>query len=686
MGLHTQQVLNDTFILPLLPQELHLGSQIASKRICKSRLSTTTCHHGIGQEGLRQNIIQTMPTTNNQLGTVALPLGQGEDLRAQRTWLLVDAMFLVWAMFSVVFWFRGYYAAGVNCQTQALCYLVIQVALRKKQKFLTVINLYLICSGLGIFFVAISHPKLGLTVFFFPVSILVTSYLFGIRQAFYWFVASLIHFAAFYFYQYGVFESFNQHLDEFVLSMGTAFCVFFCCHQAESSFQAQTKGLVDLSSALQKRSDELEHLATTDSLTGLTNRYQFQNELEKMVELATEESKSALFLIDMDGFKEINDTLGHVTGDEVLVEIGKRLSSGIGDRASVARLGGDEFCVLFNEVDDVENADEIAKEIVELLTCRYQLSEVEVTLGTSVGYALCPDHAQTGKHILSFADTAMYHAKNNKMNIACYRSEMTERLSANRLMNEQLSFALANEEFYLVYQPQVDTSTGKMIGAEALMRWRHEGEVISPGLFIPLLEHTGRIVSVGKWIIRKACWQQAQWKQDGLDTVVSVNVSALQFIDDDFVESVIRPLKEFGVSPSKLELEITEGILIANVEQVIEKLMQLKELGCRISIDDFGTGYSSLAYLRQFPLDKLKIDRAFVKDIPDTDDGVIASSIIILAGLLELEVIAEGVETIEQLQFLKEHGCNQHQGFYFSQPVEPEEILSIADSPVDCPV
>lgn len=627
-----------------------------------------------------------MLVANEKPNSFSLPSTEEGNLRAQRTWLLVDVVLLTWAFFYVFLWARGYQAAAVVCQTQTLCYLVIKFAMRKQGQYLSVTNLYLICSGLGIFFVSVSDPRLGLTIFFFPISILVASYLFGIRQAAMWCVLSMLHFLVYFTYRYGFYETIGSHLDELILSLGTACCAFFCCQQAESSFQSQTKGLVDLSKSLQKRSDELELLATTDSLTQLTNRYQFQIELEKVVEVATDREKVALFLIDMDGFKEINDTLGHATGDEVLVEIGKRLSSSIGKRASVARLGGDEFCVLFKGITNAEKADEIADQICRLLTARYQLSEIEVTLGTSVGYALCPDHAQTGKHILSFADTAMYHAKHNKQNVARYQSEMTDLLSANRLMNEQLTVALEREEFFLVYQPQIDTSVGKMIGAEALMRWRHEGQVISPSRFVPLLENTGRIVQVSKWLLREAIGQQAQWKQQGLDIVVSVNLSALQFIDSDFVESVVRPLEEFGVDPSKLELEITEGILVNNVEEVVAKLNHLKNLGCRISIDDFGTGYSSLAYLRQFPLDKLKIDRAFVKDIPDTDDGVIASSIVMLAGLLDLEVIAEGVETVEQLKFLKGNGCSQYQGYFFSEPVEADEIISFAGSQINCTV
>ena len=491
---------------------------------------------------------------------------------------------------------------------------------------------------------------------------------------------SIFSFLAYHGYVYGFGGTVTNHLDQLTILLSVATCTFFCCQQAEASYRSQTKRMVDFSSALRKRSEELELLATTDSLTGLTNRYQFQNILNGLVDVATEDNKIALFLIDMDGFKEINDTLGHVTGDEVLVEIGKRLSAKMSLNLTVARLGGDEFCVLCSGITQSADAENIAKDLVRTLTARYVLNEVEVTLGTSVGYAIWPDHAQSSKHFLSFADTAMYHAKQNNQNVACYRSEMTDRLSTSRIMNQKLADALEYDEFYLVYQPQYDTSTDKVVGAEALLRWSFDGEDISPAKFVPLLENRGRIIPVGKWVIRQACQQQARWKQQGLDIVVSVNISALQFADEGFVESLVSPMREFGVTPEKIEVEITEGILIENVDQVIQKLEQLKQLGIRISIDDFGTGYSSLAYLRQLPLDKLKIDRAFVKGIPDADDGVIASSIVMLSDLLNLEVIAEGVETIEQIDFLKNHGCSQFQGYFYSKPILPENVVAFANS------
>ena len=621
-----------------------------------------------------------MILANQKLATTPLISSDENVLRARRAWFLVDVVFLTWAFFCVYLWARGYSVAAQACQVLVLCYMLIRLMMGKSESYKAIVHVYLFCSGLGLFLVAVSDVRLELNSFFFPISIVICSYLFGVKQASVWYVISLIHFTAFFCFAYGIDETFTNRIDELVACFGVATCTFFCCQQAEASYRSQAKRMADFSSALKKRSDELELLATTDSLTGLTNRYQFQNILDALVDVATENNKIALFLIDMDGFKEINDTLGHVTGDEVLIEVGKRLSANPDPNVSVARLGGDEFCVLFSGIAETADADQIAKNLVATLTARYELKEVEVTLGTSVGYAIWPDHAQSGEHFLSFADTAMYHAKHNKLDVACYQPEMTDRLSSARTMNQKLADALEYDEFYLVYQPQIDTTTNKVIGAEALLRWSFDGKDISPAVFVPLLENRGRIIPVSNWVVRQVCQQQARWKQQGLDIVVAVNISALQFADDDFVDSLIRPMREFDVAPEKLEIEITEGILIENVNQVIQKLKQLKQLGIRVSIDDFGTGYSSLAYLRQLPLDKLKIDRAFVKGIPDNDEGAIAGSIIMLSDLLNLEVIAEGVETIEQIEFLKENGCNQFQGYFYSKPVFSDKIVAFANS------
>ena len=623
-----------------------------------------------------------MPFSESKIDTASILLKGSEDIRAERVWLLLNVMFATWAFFCAYFIHMEYWAPAKVCAGQFFVFVVIRFLLHRKKDFLLVMHSYLLCSGTGIFFVSISHPSLWLTIFFFPVSILVASNLFGMRQAWIWFAITCGHFVLSFFYRYGVAGTFSEQLDPLMISLGTAFCVFFCCQQAEASYQGKTKGLLDLSHSLQEKSDELRELATTDSLTGLMNRFQFQNELAADVKTATSQQQVALFLVDMDGFKEINDTLGHAKGDQVLVEVGNRLSVELGHRAHVARLGGDEFCVLFSDIEDQEKAEQIGWEIHNLLIKRYDLIDIEATLGTSVGYALSPQDAANPTEVLSFADTAMYHAKRNRLGVVRYQSEMTDKLRANRVINERLTSALEQDEFHLAYQPLFD-GTGEMFAAEALLRWERDGEKISPAHFVPMLEASGRIVPVSKWVIQEACRQLGEWRQRGAEFVVSINVSPLQFKDDDFVGSILRPIEKYGIPPSKLELEITEGILIDNVDQAIEKLLQVKELGCRISIDDFGTGYSSLAYLRQFPLDKLKIDRAFVKDIPDADDGVIAKSIIMLADHLGLEVVAEGIETVEQLDFLKQNGCNKFQGFLFSRPAPPDEILGIAKQQLD---
>lgn len=274
----------------------------------------------------------------------------------------------------------------------------------------------------------------------------------------------------------------------------------------------------------------------------------------------------------------------------------------------------------------------------------------------------------------------MFYAKEKRLGYSSYEPEMTKRLVEYRSMQEQLSFALERNEFFLVYQPQVSLESGKIIGVEALLRWRRDGEVISPDRFIPLLEKSREIIPVGRWIIREACRQLRAWSDAGLDLEVSINVSSIQFHDDDFHTCIADPLEEFGLDASKLDFEITESLLIEDVSQAIERLSEIKQLGASISIDDFGTGYSSLAYLRHFPLDRLKIDRAFVQDIPEADDGVIAMSIVALSKAIGLKVLAEGVETREQLDFLKSIDCDEIQGYFFSRPVEAEKIASLFEN------
>lgn len=604
-----------------------------------------------------------------------------EELRAQRVWRLVIVLWLTWLFFTGFLWFRGYEAAARVCFIDSFLHLVILLVSRRSRNYRLIMNVNLAASAVGLFSMSITDSAMASTMLFFPVSILVASQLLGVRDAFYWLIVNAVAFVSYMVCVYGAGPAFGtSKLDEMVLLIGVAACTFFCCHQGEAFYGERTMDLFNLSEKLRKKSDTLHELATTDALTGLINRFQFQVRLKYALEHAKIDSENvALFLIDMDGFKEINDTLGHPVGDDALIEIATRLKREFDSCADVARLGGDEFCIIYPKIQCTDQAEEIAAHICEFLTQRYVLDEAEFPMGASVGYALYPEHARSENEMLSYADTAMFHAKEERLGHACYQAAMTDRLIEYRTTQERLSVALAKDEFFIVYQPKVDLNTGAICDVEALLRWRHNGEIIQPYRFISLLEQSREIIPVSNWIARQACLQIAEWESQGYKLGVSINVSAVQFKDEDFCSTIEEAIRSVGIDPRSLECEITEGLLIDDVNQVVEKLNCIKEMGVRISIDDFGTGYSSLAYLRQFPLDTLKIDRAFIKDIPHEDDGTIASSIIVLSKALGLKVIAEGVETEDQLRFLKHHDCDEYQGYYMSPPVSPEEITKLLE-------
>lgn len=527
---------------------------------------------------------------------------------------------------------------------------------------------------------------MGKTMFFFPVAILVSSQILGVRTAFAWLVISVVAIGLFYVVTYGFNDTLlTSRFDELALQLGVAVCVFFCCQQGEEFFRERMQDLIDLSRDLRQKGKELHKLATTDSLTGLMNRFQFQQTLKNRVDHSHGTPQPfALLMIDMDGFKEINDTLGHQVGDAALVEIATRLRNKFEKTpAQVARLGGDEFCIILPNSQDDEQASSTAKEISEILTQRYICDEADFPLGASIGYALYPQHAKTERELLAFADTAMFHAKENRLGHASYQTEMTDRLVEYRSTQEKLSRALERDEFFVVYQPQVDILTGKVFGVEALMRWRHKGEIISPFRFIPLLEQSHEIIPVSNWLVRQVCQQQAAWFEAGYQVKISINVSAVQFNDPDFCDNTISSISEFGLDATTLDFEITEGLLVEDIPLAVEKLDRLKALGSTVSIDDFGTGYSSLAYLRQFPIDRLKIDRAFIKDIPLGDDGAIAIAIIALAKTLGLQVLAEGVETEDHLEFIRAYDCDEYQGYLLSPPVSADEVVAYFPTSVE---
>ncbi len=424
------------------------------------------------------------------------------------------------------------------------------------------------------------------------------------------------------------------------------------------------------------------HQSFHDSLTGLPNRLLL---LDRLNQATTHRERLqvtvAVLFIDLDRFKEINDTLGHAAGDRVLQNVAERLSGCVRDGDTVARLGGDEFVVMLLDLNDVEAAAFVAEKIVDTLgaPCRIEGSELRVT--ASIGVAIFPHDATDVDTLLRHADVAMYHAKHDGGARFCFFALQMQEAARNKLMmGNALQRAIAGGEFRMHYQPKIDAASGAICGFEALMRWpQASGEPVSPAVFIPLAEETGRIEPIGDWAIAQ-CVDQLQRLGDAgfADIPIAVNVSALQFRRGNLPESLTDAIRAAGINPGLLEVELTESGAMSNPTRAVEMLRQIHELGVSIAIDDFGTGYSSLSYLKRLPIDKLKIDASFVRDIAsDASDAAIVLAIITLAHVLHMTVIAEGVETATQVAFLREHGCDQMQGFFFSTAVPAEETEAL---------
>ncbi len=433
----------------------------------------------------------------------------------------------------------------------------------------------------------------------------------------------------------------------------------------------------------QRQTEEMmRQLAYHDVVTGLPNRRLFEERLSRSLLLANRSNtKVAVLFLDLDRFKMINDTLSHSVGDLLLKSVADRLKSCVRESDTVSRQGGDEFAVILDQISDIEDVGMIAKKIIEVLSHPFDVGEHELRITSSIGVALYPDDGHDTKTLMKHADTAMYRVKDNgKNNFQFYRSEMNEAISRKMMLENGLRKALDTEEFVLYYQPQIDMQTGEMVGVEALIRWNHPTwGLIPPGDFIPLTEETGLIIPIGEWVLRTACRQMKEWTMLGYQPVrVSINLSPLQFQQNNIVELIAQVLHETGLAPEYLGLEITEGIAVYDMEWVIHKLQALKELGVTIYIDDFGTGYSSLHYLKKFPIDTLKIAQSFVRDIShDSDDAAIVTAIVAMAQSLKLNVIAEGVESEMQQEFLQNLGCTEMQGYLFGRPMPAEKVVDV---------
>lgn len=424
----------------------------------------------------------------------------------------------------------------------------------------------------------------------------------------------------------------------------------------------------------QKHAEEqIYHLAHFDILTGLPNRSLFIEQLQLAMEKAQREQQSlALLFMDLDHFKLINDSADHCAGDILLTQVAERLRKFVNDKVIISRLGGDEFTILIKNVEDDHQIKTLAQKILTQMSTPFKLDAIEVMVSASIGYCSYPKDAESAYELLKNADIAMYKAKEaGSKKYQRYHPQMNGKAQQRLQIEQELRIAIKEEQFVLHYQPQVQLSSHQVIGCEALVRWDHPQKgLLGPAYFIDIAEQSGLIVPLGNWILEAACLQFIRWQQQGINLAhVAVNLSARQFINHDLEKAVIRVLDKTGMNPSQLELELTESMLMENVEQTIDTMNRLKTMGIQLSIDDFGTGYSSMAYLKHFPIDKLKIDKSFINGLPNTSqDAAIVNSTISLAHGLGLTVIAEGVETAQQLNYLKAHACEEIQGYYFSIP------------------
>jgi len=451
--------------------------------------------------------------------------------------------------------------------------------------------------------------------------------------------------------------------------------------------------------------ERVQFLAYYDALTGLPNRTLLEDRIVNALSGARRrKEKVALLFLDLDRFKIVNDTLGHSVGDILLKEVAERLKRWVREQDTIARVGGDEFVIMMTGIHSAPDATMAAERIVDLMTTQFSVRDHSLNVTCSIGISMFPDDGLDGETLLKHADAAMYNAKQKgPNNIEFFTQDLSVQMVERLKLESGLRLALERQELYLVYQPQMDIATERIIGVEALLRWKHpEMGLVPPDRFISVAENSGLIVPIGEWVLKTACARARKWQEEGHPAIpIAVNVSAVQFRQDGFRDLIKRVLRETGLAPQYLELELTESLLLTNADVMFSVLQELNEMGLQLAIDDFGTGYSSLSYLRQFPVKKLKIDRSFIKNVAlNPSDAAITTAIIGMAKSLGLKVIAEGVENEAQMSFLREHRCDEIQGYYFSKPITAEEVadrllcaqdkpysqLALASCPTDLPV
>ena len=430
---------------------------------------------------------------------------------------------------------------------------------------------------------------------------------------------------------------------------------------------------------------ELTHSAQHDFLTSLPNRVLLNDRVNQAIAMAPRHLKKvAVLFLDLDGFKHINDSLGHPIGDQLLQSIAKRIVNCVRAADTVSRQGGDEFVVLLSEVERSEDVALTARRILQTIAQPHPIGQHDLHVTTSIGLSVYPDDGRDAETLIKNADTAMYQAKENGHNsYRFFKPAMNVRAVERQSIEESLRRALERREFALHYQPKINLKSGEITGAEALLRWTHPTRgLVPPSQFIPVAEDCGLILPIGDWVLREACRQARSWIDTGLPLeTIAVNISAMQFRDENFLEGVFAVIEETGLNPRSLELELTESVLMRHAESTESILKKLGAKGVQLAVDDFGTGYSSLSYLRKFPIDALKIDQSFVRQITTSpEETTIVTAVISMGRSLKLRVVAEGVETREELAFLREHDCEEAQGYYFGRPAPPKEFAALLKS------
>jgi len=451
---------------------------------------------------------------------------------------------------------------------------------------------------------------------------------------------------------------------------------------ANERLQKEHQALLKSTQELKEANYKLKHIADHDSLTGLPNRYYLQGHLNQIMSHAKRYQQSiALLFIDLDGFKKVNDNFGHSSGDEVLKIIGKRITKLLREEDTIARIGGDEFAIAIGSIKDISYIENIALRLIKEVNRGYScIPSSSSFIGASIGISIYPEDSNNKEVLFRNADAAMYHAKEKgRNNYQFFNDDINQSNKKRRLLENNLRRAITDAEFELYYQPQIDIINNTVIGAEALIRWNDpQNGQVSPMEFIPIAEKNGMIIEIGIWVFKQVCKHLRNCIDTGKTPVqIAINLSAVQFNDKNLVTTIEQILKQENLSSMWIELEITESAIMENADEAVKILQKLSDLGIRISIDDFGTGYSSLAYLKRFPIDKLKIDREFISGLPDNkNDAILTTTIINLSSGLEIDVLAEGVETKEQVDFLHQQGCQYIQGYYYSKPLTEDDFAA----------